>query len=119
MNRDHDQDFDEAFRDWGRRPSRTAPEVAAIRVAARLGSRTGRALRWRLAVVTATAMLLGIPLALWLIPHGGGPPSTTPPPSAANPAAAMLTPPLDDNVVLSWLDPDTPVYFLLSPPDSQ
>ncbi|MGD8375218.1 MAG: hypothetical protein PVF68_03685 [Acidobacteriota bacterium] len=119
MNRDHDQDFDEAFRDWGRRPSPTAPEVAATRVVARLESRAGRALRWRFAVVIATTMLLGIPLALWLMPHGGGPLSTTPPTRAAHPAAAMPTPPLDDNVVLSWLDPETPLYFVLSPPDSQ
>jgi hypothetical protein len=117
--------FDEAFRQWGRRPPRTAPEVASTRIVAHLGSRTGRALRWRLAV--AVAMLLGIPLALWLVTRNGEQlPTTSSTPNAiaalptpASQSAAMASPPLEGNVVLSWLDPETPVYFMLSPPDSR
>ena len=108
--------FDEALRQWGRRPPRTAPEVAAARVVARLGRRTGRVFRWRLAM--AGAMLLGIPLVLWLAPRNGEQLPVTIP--ALPPAAtAMASPPLDDNVVLTWLDPETPVYFVLSPADFQ
>jgi hypothetical protein len=106
--------FDEAFRRWAQRPPSTAPEVAATRVVARLGRRTGVALRWRLAL--AGALLLGIPLALWLIPRNG---EALPPAMPAPAATVMSSLPLDDNVVLSWLDPETPVYFVMSPPDSQ
>ena len=110
---EHDRDadrFEPAFREWARRSPRTPAAAAARRVVARVGatgrgaSRTGR---WvpRLAAACALAVVVGSGVALWRI----GSVPTAPSPAADAP------PVLPENVVVFWLDPETPVYFVVAP----
>jgi len=93
--------FESALQEWGSRPPRTAAAFAATRVAASLPTR--RAAVYRRPLFAAVALLLLVAV-LWLIP------SHQSPRVADNGLAAA---PLDDNVVLWWLDDGTPVYFVL------
>jgi hypothetical protein len=64
-----------------------------------------------LAVAAVAALaLIGVG---WLALRNGAVPPPLPTPSQV---ATMHTPALDDNVVLWWVDPETPVYFILTPP---
>jgi hypothetical protein len=105
--------FDRALREWGRRPPRIPAGTAATRLEARLGRRESRFRRWRLAATAAT--VLGILGGMWLISLDG---SRAPEPVDAPAAPSPSVPPLGDNVVLWWLDAETPVYFVIEAPDS-
>jgi hypothetical protein len=107
-------EFDGAFREWGRRSPRTSAETAARRVAGRLDApRVPRRIP-RLAWVAATTLVVAA--GTWYaVRNGGNGLPVTPPPAVADITAL----PLDDNVVLWWLDEETPVYFVLSSPDHE
>jgi hypothetical protein len=62
----------------------------------------------------ATAVLMLLIGAWWLVPRNGEVPRTV---STSSQVATIQTPALDENVVLWWLDPETPVYFVLAPPE--
>ena len=106
--------FDRALREWGGQPPRTPAGTAATRLKACLGSRANRMRPWGL--VAGAATVLVIVGGMWLVSLDGSrapvpldPAAPAPPPTAA---------PLGDNVVLWWLDADTPVYFVIEPPRS-
>lgn len=108
-DRDPDR-FDDALREWARRPPRATAPVAARRVTARLGPSdrsAGRAAVWvpRLAAACGLALVVASGALLW---------RNAPPPPAPSPAADA-PPVLPENVVVFWLDPDTPVYFVVRP----
>jgi hypothetical protein len=105
--------FDGALRRWGGRDPRTRPEAAATRVLAHLPSSAWRFVHRRALAVAAVAVLALIGLG-WLALRNGGVPPSLP---MTSQVAAMHIPTLDDNVVLWWVDPETPVYFVLTPPD--
>ena len=111
---DHRQDrFEEAFRQWAGRPSATPPGVAARRVMARLPERRGQ--RWLVggwlpAASAAAALALGLAIGWATLPSG---------PEPASPAKELLLPPLDENVVLLWLDDRTPLYLTVAPPATE
>ena len=69
--------------------------------------RRGDAGRWtgRIALATAASV---VGLVVWL---------TLTPPAPVLPRSAPVDPlpPLPENVVLFWLDPETPVYFVTGP----
>lgn len=96
--------FESVLREWGRRGSPTPAEFAATRVVAEL-PRPRPPRRWPRPVWAAAGLLLLL-VALWLVP------TQQAPQVARNGVAAA---PLDDNVVLWWLDDETPVYFVLAP----
>lgn len=96
--------FESALEAWGKRPPRTPPEHAATRVLASLPRQAGGRRWWRPVWVAATTLLLAV--AVWLVP------SRQAPHIAQNGIAPA---PLDDNVVMWWLDDETPVYFVLEP----
>ncbi len=102
-------DFDAALRRWGGRPPATPPATAADAVAARLETsrRAAPVRRWLAAA--ALAAVLGALAVLWWA-HGRS--------RAADGIVAQL-PPLEENVMVFYLDPDTPVYFVLPPADPQ
>jgi hypothetical protein len=104
---------EERFRRWAARPPATPPEEAARRVVERLEPRRrslrslwagwdAADLRWAAAaaVLAAAATVAGL---LWS-------PGSTPGPAASE------TPPLEQGVVLLWLDSQTPLYMTLTPP---
>ena len=69
---------------------------------------------WRL--VAAAATVLAVVGGMWLVTLDG---SRAPVPldfAAQTPLPTAA--PLGDNVVLWWLDADTPVYFVIEPPRS-
>jgi hypothetical protein len=115
MDRKKDpSDFERAFREWGGREPRTPASVARTRLGARLEQRPRNLGLWRLAVASVGTVVVAF--AAWLGAQDVGiAPMDIPVPA---PAAGDAAPPLGDDVVLWWLDKDTPVYFVLSPPDS-
>lgn len=109
MSQDRQHRFDDAFKRWARRPPRTSPEVAAARLRERLPPRQARPLfaggALRLAAAAAgLVLLLGV---AWLVSRPG---------PVAPPAEELAVPPLDENVVLLWLDRQTPLYLTVAPP---
>ena len=110
MSDEHDEKldrFDEEYRRWGRRPATIPAGAAATRLRARLAARQRtRRSATGLAWAAAVAIVL---VGSWLIDTRGGR-APSPSPSAAHEAVA-----LPDNVVLWWLDPETPVYFVIRP----
>lgn len=101
------RDFERELSDWGRRPARTPPDVAAARVIAGLPAQPWWDVR-RLAAAAAVAVLVVSIGAGWWIMQDN------------NPDLVVLEPPLlDENVVLWWVDPETPVYFALGPPECE
>jgi hypothetical protein len=104
--RDRSHDFDEGLKSWASRPPSTDPARAARRVLAALPARRAPRPLLRLAAVGAAlvAIILGVLLGS---PHL---PSQTTRTTLADAPAHV-----DERVVQFWIDPQTPVYFVLSP----
>lgn len=108
--------FEREFRRWGARSPLTPPDEAGRRVAARLKPvRTGLPV-WRMAAAAATVVLMVCGTWAGLQLTGGSPPHGRPNQLSVS-ADEFTPPPLDENVVLWWLDDETPVYFVLGPGD--
>jgi len=105
QRRDPNGDFDRAFSAWARRPVAMPPEEAAGRVRGAIEP-TRRPSQLRTWLALAAAVVLA--LAGWLAVR----PALTPTPQQQR---AQLEPPivLEEDVVVWWLDPETPVYFSL------
>jgi hypothetical protein len=101
-----------AWRRLAERPPKMAPEDAARRVLARIAPRRephgAGAVRW----AAAAALLLALAAGWWQADRW----STQRRPPAAAPAAVQAALPLDEGVVLLWLDDETPLYLTLTPP---
>ena len=110
-NQDRQTDrFDTEFREWAREVPRTPAHVAARQVKARLdepGRRASRSGTWapRLAAACGLVLIVASGVLLWR-------PGT---PTAPTPTSADALPVLPENVVVFWLDADTPVYFVVAP----
>ena len=108
--------FDEALRDWAGAEPRTPAGQAAQQVMARLPE--PRSQRWHtsswLPLASAAAGLALMLVVGWALLPGTEVPST-PVPSAAE----IALPPLQENVVLLWLDDQTPLYLTVAPPATQ
>lgn len=109
MTNDSRQRFEEAFRSWAERPPHTPADEAARRVIARLpehrGARWSSGRRLRFATAAAgLALLLGIGWSLLPKPQG-----------APAQEREVALPPLADDVVLLWLDKETPLYLTIAP----
>lgn len=100
---DQDREFFAEFRRWGERPATTDARAAARRVVAALPEPRAP-FRLRLLAVSTVALLAAF-LAVWQA-------GWRPQPGAAS-AASME--PLPENVVLWYIEPETPVYFVLPP----
>jgi hypothetical protein len=113
MSDEHDDKldrFDQEYRRWGRRPAATPPGTASTRIRALIRSGRTASPRWNLA--WAAALVLAV-VGSWLLGgRTGHAPSPSPP--AVHEAVA-----LPDNVVLWWLDPETPVYFVIRPAEPE
>lgn len=109
--RNHNQDpFDEALKRWGGRSPRTPAEEAARRVMANVPERrsgtwftgTGRRL------ATASVGLALLLVVGWMtLPHRSSPLPRS---------QEIALPPLSEDVVLLWLDDETPLYLTVAPP---
>jgi len=106
--------FEDAWRRAADRPPRLAGSAAARRVVARLEPppRRRAALRWAAAAGLAAVLALAVALGWWDSRRSESllAPETV--------AAAEAPLPLDDGVVLLWLDDETPLYLTLTPPRS-
>ena len=107
--------FDDELRRWGNRPPATPPEEAARRLVETLSPAPTRFPVWRMAAAAAAVVLLVCGSWAGLRFGGGTTPAAAPP---AGPTAEFVPPPLDENVVLWWLDDETPVYFVLNSGDA-
>lgn len=108
----HDEDrFDQDFRQWASRPPDTLPEEAARRVLARLSEGPIRGWVWQrpIRLASATVGLILILMVGWL-----SGPRRSQVPSATD--GGINLPPLPDDVVLLWLDDETPLYLTVAPP---
>jgi len=110
MTRDQDSNderFDRALREWAARPPATPAPAAAARIAARIPERAAGGGVWRFAAAAALVVIVLVGLSLF--GSRGARPRQT--------AHVNASPPLGDDVVVQWLDPDTPVYFVLPSDD--
>ncbi len=106
MTRDDDRrmdEFDAALRRWSSRPPTTPATAAAAAVVARLEDRRAAPAWRRVAAAAALIAVVGLLAALWWARVR---------PRAVDGVVAEL-PPLEENVMVFYLDPDTPVYFVL------
>ncbi len=103
--------FEEAWREWTRRPPRQAPAEAAARVGSliREGQRR-RQPRWAIAAAAAV-LFAAIAVAVhWTrLSYQPGLPQPVP--------AVREAPQLGGGEVLMWIDKDTPLYMTFQPPD--
>ncbi|MEW6367384.1 MAG: hypothetical protein AB1714_22370 [Acidobacteriota bacterium] len=99
-----EQGFEEAFREWGRRPARMPAHIASQRIASKLDQRR-RKPRWRW--LAAAAAIVFAVAGAWLLWQQALPDSRPP-------SMEITQPALDENVVLWWLDSNTPVYFVIT-----
>jgi hypothetical protein len=101
---DGNGDFDRAFTTWARRPLGVPPEEGARRVQAAI-TQAPRPAPVRAVLALAASVVLA--LAAWLALR----PAVRPPMEQQ----AQLEPAivLEEDVVVWWLDPETPVYFSL------
>jgi hypothetical protein len=105
--------FDDEFRRWASRPAGTSTRRASDRVAAALPDRQQTARLPLTFLAAAAALVMAVAGAMWVAtPRNAGAPS------AARGVDSVRPLPLEENVVLWWIDPDTPVYFVLQPRDS-
>lgn len=110
MNDGRQGPFDEAFRSWAERSPRIPAREAARQVVARLPARqkrerfSGNALR--LAAAAAGLSLLLI-VGWYTVPI---------PPDPSSTALDLDLPPLSEDVVLLWLDDETPLYLTVARP---
>lgn len=109
--------FEQELRRWGSRPPLTPPERAGRRIAAGLKPLRSGLPVWRMAAAAAAVVLLICGTWAGLKLTGGTLPHVQPNRTPAN-SAEFVPPPLDENVVLWWLDDETPVYFVLSHGDA-
>ena len=100
--------FEDAFGARGRRDAPTSPRQAASAVRSQLATPHQGFPMLRLAA--AAAVLLVIGLLAFLAAPSAVPPSDV---------AALHPQPLGDGVVQFWLNPETPVVFVLSPMGSK
>lgn len=102
---DTDRDrFDHALRAWATRPPVRDAGRAALRVLAALPGPPA-SFPWR-RLAAAAAVVALVVLGAWFgTPDHGQVPAAT----------AMATPPLPENVMVFWIDRETPVYFVLTP----
>ena len=98
--------FDEDLRTWASRPLPTDPARAARKVLAAIPA--GKAPRPLLQLVAVATVLVAIILGALL----GTPGRQTQPTRTAQADAPAR---LDERVVQFWIDPQTPVYFVLRP----
>ena len=107
---DRPDDFERDFRRSASAPPTMSPHEAARRVRERISKASPRR-AWLLLPAAAMAAVLGLLAARAL--HVNVP---TPPPRASVEPGTPAVEPLPDNVVLWWIDPETPVYFVVAPP---
>jgi len=109
--------FEEDLRRWGSRPPATPPEEAARQLTAMLPPVAARLPVWRMAAAAAAVLLLVC--GSWAgLRFGGGDMPVPHPADGPGHTAEFVPPPLDENVVLWWLDDKTPVYFVLNSGDA-
>jgi hypothetical protein len=97
--------FEEEYREWAGREPRTEPRRAARLLVATLPDRRRAVARPWLAAAAVALALLGA--SLWMARHGR--------PSSTVVGTVAPSPVLQEGVVLWWIEPDTPVYFVLGP----
>ena len=109
--KDRRQDrFEEAFKSWARRSPQTPADEAARLVRDRLPERRARG--WysgnpQRLVTAAAGLALLLVVGWYTMPESSGPSSSQ---------EEVALPPLSDDVVLLWLDDETPLYLTVAPP---
>jgi hypothetical protein len=111
MNEERRDNFDQVFKSWAERLPETPPNQAAAQVVGQLTEQGGNTLfvgsRMRFAAAAATLMLAVVVGWMTLRPE---------PPAAVPATTEVALPPLEENVILLWLDEQTPLYLTVAPP---
>ena len=111
MNEERNNSFEKAFRRWAEFPPETPPKEAADRVVMQLPQRRSGSLlagsRLRFAAAGAALMLV---VGVGWFARQPEPPASIPSPTE------VALPPLEEHVLLLWLDRETPLYLTVAPP---
>lgn len=112
MNQNLLNRFDEALRAWSENEPEMTAQKAADRVVERTYLDTRREVRALpfpgfAAAAAGVILVIAVTWAVLLRPE----PST--------PASEIALPPLDDHIVLVWLDQETPLYLTVATPATQ
>jgi len=111
MSEERRDSFEQAFKRWAEHPPETPPDQAAARVVSQLTERRGISLlagsRVRFAAAAAALTLVVVVGWVTLQPES---------PAAIPATSEVVLPPLEENVVLLWLDQQTPLYLTVAPP---
>ncbi len=102
--------FEEAWRNWVRRPPQRSPAEAATRITALIRER-----RRRRRAIWASAAAAVLVVAVAVVLRWAGLPTRLAPVQPATPA--QEAPQLGQGEVLMWLDEDTPLYMTFQPPE--
>ncbi len=114
-HKDSLKEFEDRWKQWAKKTPCTAPEEAARRIVARLPVRSRRrgvfgflpARRYLAAAATVAFFVFGISF-FW-----SGKPT-----ALDAPVVKEASIELGEDVALIWLDPDTPLYLTLDPPEA-
>ncbi len=109
------KEFEGRWKDWAKKAPGTVPKDAARRVMARLPARPRR--RDMLGFIPARRYLAAA-AAVALLVFGIRFFGKTKPTILEAPVIAEASIELGEDVALIWLDPDTPLYMTLSPPEA-
>ena len=116
MSRPQDR-FDQELRQWGSRPPRRSAQRAAREVRERLETpRRGFTSTASWQAAAAFAAVLAVAVGLWIAHPSEDFGEATPPMPPVSSVAELAPAPLDEGVVLIWLDPETPLYLTLKAP---
>jgi hypothetical protein len=102
--------LEKALREWAKASPRTPAADAARRVRERIRAGGPRPSRTRVGwqvVAIASALVVAVAAATMLWRGPGSPPGAS--------RASGAPPVLPENVVVFWLDAETPVYFVVGP----
>ena len=102
--------FDKAFKSWAGQPPVTPPDRAARQVLAGIAERRQQSWlpgHWLPAASAAAALMLVLVIGWVTLPNATAPRVD---------ARPVHLPPLEENVVLLWLDDQTPLYLTVAPP---
>ena len=109
------KEFEGRWKDWAKKTPGTAPEKAARRILTRLPVRSrGWAMLGFLSARRYLAAAAAVALLVFGIRFLGKTKTTV----IEVPVVAEASIELGEDVALIWLDPDTPLYMTLNPPEA-
>ena len=109
------KEFEGRWKDWGKKAPGTAPEEAARRI---MESLPVRSRWWGMLEFLPARRYLATAAAVVFLVFGASYFWNDNPTALDAPVLTEASIELGENVALIWLDPDTPLYMTLNPPEA-